>query len=93
MAYSRDDAYETHKDYKENVNQWEYFIRSYNGGYDYTIGQYLNRYNLELDNEYNQRLGNTPAIIIVKTLYKFIRHFFLELKLQEILAKWLMSLV
>jgi hypothetical protein len=54
MAYSRDDAYETHKDYKENVNQWEYFIRSYNGGYDYTIGQYLNRYNLELDNEYNQ---------------------------------------
>ena len=59
MAYSRDEAFETHKDYKENVNQWEYFIRSYNGGYDYTIGQYLNRYNLELDVEYNQRLGNT----------------------------------
>ena len=67
MAYSRDDAYETHKDYKENVNQWEYFIRSYNGGYDYTIGQYLNRYNLELDNEYNQRLGNTHCDTIVKT--------------------------
>ena len=61
MAYSRDDAYDTHKDYKENVNRWEYYIRSYNGGYDYTIGQYLNRYNLELDNEYNQRLGNTPC--------------------------------
>ena len=27
MAYTRDDAYETHKDYKENVNLWEYFIR------------------------------------------------------------------
>ena len=51
MAYTRDDAYDTHKDYKENVNRWEYYIRSYNGGYDYTIGQYLNRYNLELDNE------------------------------------------
>ena len=51
MAYSRDEAFETHKDYKENVNQWEYFIRSFNGGYDYTLGQYLNRYNLELDND------------------------------------------
>ena len=61
MAYSRDEAFETHKDYKENVNQWEYYIRSFNGGYDYTLGQYLNRYNLELDNEYNQRLGNTPC--------------------------------
>ena len=41
-------ALELHKDYKENVNQWEYYIRSYNGGYDYTIGQYLNRYNLRI---------------------------------------------
>ena len=24
MAYTRDQAFETHKDYKENVNQWEY---------------------------------------------------------------------
>ena len=53
MAYSRDEAFETHKDFKENVNQLEYYIRSFNGGYDYTLGQYLNRYNLELDNEYN----------------------------------------
>ena len=61
MAYSKDEAFDTHKDYKENVNQWDYFIRSYNGGYDYTLGQYLNRYNLELDNEFNQRLANTPC--------------------------------
>ena len=26
MAYSRDEAFETHKDYKENVNQWEYLL-------------------------------------------------------------------
>ena len=37
MAYSRDEAFEVHKDYKENVNQWEYYIRSFNGGYDYTL--------------------------------------------------------
>ena len=52
MAYTRDQALDTHKDYSETVNNWEYYIRSYNGGYDYMIGQYLNRYNLELDNLY-----------------------------------------
>ena len=61
MAYSRDTALNVHKDYRENVSNWEYYIRSYNGGYDYTLGQYLNRYNLELDNEFNQRLANTPC--------------------------------
>ena len=80
MAYSRDDAYETHKDYKENVNQWEYFIRSYNGGYDYTIGQYLNRYNLELDNEYNQRLGNTPCDNHCKNIIQIYSSFLFRVK-------------
>ena len=61
MAYSRDEALELHKDYQETVNNWQYYVRSYNGGYDYTLGQYLNRYNLELDNEFNQRLANTPC--------------------------------
>jgi len=61
MAYTRDQAIETHKDYQETINNWEYYIRSYNGGYDYMVGQYLSRYNLELDNEFNQRLANTPC--------------------------------
>jgi len=61
MAYTRDQATETHKDYAETINNWEYYIRSYNGGYDYMTGQYLSRYNLELDNEFNQRLANTPC--------------------------------
>ena len=80
MAYSRDEAFETHKDYKENVNQWEYFIRSYNGGYDYTIGQYLNRYNLELDNEYNQRLGNTPCDNHCKNIIQIYSSFLFRVK-------------
>jgi len=61
MAYTRDQALDTHKDYQETINNWEYYIRSYNGGYDYMVGQYLSRYNLELDNEFNQRLANTPC--------------------------------
>ena len=80
MAYTRDDAYDTHKDYKENVNLWEYYIRSYNGGYDYTIGQYLNRYNLELDNEYNQRLGNTPCDNHCKNIIQIYSSFLFRVK-------------
>ena len=61
MAYTRNQILNTHKDFKENINHWEFYIRSYNGGFDWQVGQYLNRYNLELDNEYNQRLLNTPC--------------------------------
>jgi hypothetical protein len=80
MAYSRDDAFDTHKDYKENINLYEYYIRSYNGGYDYTIGQYLNRYNLELDNEYNQRLGNTPCDNHCKNIIQIYSSFLFRVK-------------
>ena len=80
MAYSRDDAFDTHKDYKENINLYEYYIRSYNGGYDYTIGQFLNRYYLELDNEYNQRLGNTPCDNHCKNIIQIYSSFLFRVK-------------
>ncbi len=80
MAYGRDEALETHKDYKENVNLWEYYIRSYNGGYDYMVGQYLNRYNLELDNEFNQRLANTPCDNHCKNIIQIYSSFLFRVK-------------
>ena len=80
MAYGKDEALDTHKDYKENINQWEYYIRSYNGGYDYTLGQYLNRYNLELDNEFNQRLANTPCDNHCKNIIQIYSSFLFRAK-------------
>ena len=80
MAYVRDEALDTHKDYKENVNLWEYYIRSYNGGYDYMVGQYLNRYNLELDNEFNQRLANTPCDNHCKNIIQIYSSFLFRVK-------------
>ena len=80
MAYGRDEALDTHKDYKENVNLWEYYIRSYNGGYDYMVGQYLNRYNLELDNEFNQRLANTPCDNHCKNIIQIYSSFLFRVK-------------
>ena len=80
MAYSRDEALELHKDYQETVNNWQYYVRSYNGGYDYTLGQYLNRYNLELDNEFNQRLGNTPCDNHCKNIIQIYSSFLFRVK-------------
>ena len=80
MAYGRDDILDTHKDYKETINLWEFFIRSFNGGYDYMIGQYLNRYNLELDNEFNQRLANTPCDNHCKNIVQIYSSFLFRVK-------------
>ena len=80
MAYTRKEIELTHKDYNENVNRWEYFIRSYNGGFDYMVGQYLNRYNLELDNEFNQRLANTPCDNHCKNIIQIYSSFLFRVK-------------
>ena len=80
MAYTRDQALTTHKDYQETINNWEYYIRSYNGGYDYMIGQYLNRYNLELDNEFNQRLANTPCDNHCKNIIQIYSSFLFRVR-------------
>jgi hypothetical protein len=80
MAYNRQEVLDTHKDYKENVTNWEYYIRSYNGGYDYMVGQYLNRYNLELDNEFNQRLANTPCDNHCKNIVQIYSSFLFRSK-------------
>ena len=80
MAYERDDILDTHKDYKENINLWEFYIRSANGGYDYMVGQYLNRYNLELDNEFNQRLANTPCDNHCKNIIQIYSSFLFRVK-------------
>ena len=80
MAYNRNQVLDTHKDYQETVNNWEYYIRSYNGGYDYMIGQYLNRYNLELDNEFNQRLANTPCDNHCKNIIQIYSSFLFRVR-------------
>ena len=80
MAYTKDQALDTHKDYSETVNNWEYYIRSYNGGYDYMVGQYLNRYNLELDNEFNQRIANTPCDNHCKNIIQIYSSFLFRVR-------------
>ena len=80
MAYTKDSIIELHKDYSETVGNWEYFIRSYNGGFDYTSGNYLNRYNLELDSEFNQRLANTPCDNHCKNIIQIYSSFLFRVR-------------
>ena len=80
MAYTRNQILDTHKYYNESIANWEFYIRSYNGGYDYTVGQYLNRYNLELDNEYHQRLYNTPCDNHCRNIIQIYSSFLFRVK-------------
>ena len=79
MAKS-DKIISVHKDYEESVNKWEFYIRSYNGGFDYTAGQYLHRYNLELDNEYAKRLSNTALDNHCKNIVQIYSSFLFRVK-------------
>jgi hypothetical protein len=80
MAYARNDIINVHKDYEESINKWEFYIRSYNGGFDYSAGQYLHRYNLELDNEYAKRLGNTALDNHCKNVVQIYSSFLFRVK-------------
>ena len=44
------------------------------------IGQYLNRYNLELDNEFNQRLANTPCDNHCKNIIQIYSSFLFRVR-------------
>ena len=49
----------TSKDYDDNKESWEFFLRSYMGGQDYKDGQYLTRYVNEDKDSYARRIDLT----------------------------------
>jgi len=54
--------------YNRNRDRWQYLLDSYQGGDSYRSGSYLQRYQLESDNDYQLRLKNTPLDNQVKSL-------------------------
>ena len=56
----RDFLTNKHDLWHKNVNNWEFYIRSYLGGNDYKNGYYLHRYILESPEEYDARIRHTP---------------------------------
>ena len=57
--YYEDIEYQ-HPDYENNVDRWEFYLRSYMGGQDYRDGSYLTSYLNEDKNAYTRRLALTP---------------------------------
>ena len=49
-----------HPDYENNVYRWEFYLRSYMGGEEYTNGNYLTNYLNESKEDYARRLSLTP---------------------------------
>ena len=58
--YDRDFLTTKHDLYLQNINNWEFYIRSFLGGNDYKNGYNLHRYILETPEEYDQRIRHTP---------------------------------
>jgi hypothetical protein len=46
--------------YTRHRDRWEFLLNSYAGGAEYKKGNYLYRYELESDKDYNRRLDQTP---------------------------------
>ena len=56
----REQLQEKHHLWTANIENWEFYIRSYLGGNDYKNGYYLHRYILESPEEYDARIRHTP---------------------------------
>jgi len=46
--------------YDVNASRWEFLLRSYLGGDDYRNGEYLTKYKLESEQDFKERLNQTP---------------------------------
>ena len=73
QAYAR--ATSTNYLYTRHRDRWEFLLNSYVGGDEYRKGEYLHRYQLESDGEYNRRLISTPLDNQVKSIVSLYQSF------------------
>ena len=66
QAYAR--ATSTNYLYTRHRDRWEFLLNSYVGGDEYRKGEYLHKYQLETESEYNRRLVSTPLDNQVKSI-------------------------
>ena len=63
------DAYrDAHPEWKRNIGRWRFLSDSYLGGQSFKEGEYLTRYVLETDQEYQQRIESTPLDNLCKNV-------------------------
>jgi len=64
-----------HPEYLNHYKRWEFLIKSYLGGYEFKMGQYLTRYVYESDRDYLKRLQTTPYDNHVKAITHIYNSF------------------
>jgi hypothetical protein len=75
--YQIDYLLESHNAYSHYFNRWQFLRDSYNGGYDYFMGKYLEPYYYESRDDYEKRLrmlaldNHVKAIVGIYTSFLF----------------------
>lgn len=73
--YAVDYITEAHDAYKYYFNRWTFLGDSYNGGYDYFMGRYLEPYYYESRDDYEKRLRQVPYDNHVKSVVGIYNSF------------------
>ncbi len=64
-----------HPEWRDNIRRWQYYSDSFNGGNDYREGRYLIKYVLESQEDYDNRLKQTPLDNHVKSVVETYNSF------------------
>jgi hypothetical protein len=64
-----------HPEYRNYIRRWKFLINSYMGGAQYKTAQYLTRYIYESENDYLQRIAQTPLDNHVKSVVHIFNSF------------------
>jgi len=68
---------EAHDAYKYYINRWTFLSDSYQGGYDYFMGKYLEPYYYESRDDYEKRLRQVGLDNHVKSIVDLYNSFFI----------------
>lgn len=60
MITTLNELMKTHEEYSEYIKEWKFLYDSYLGGHEYEEGEYLTKYVFESNQEYQDRLSQTP---------------------------------
>ena len=64
-----------HEEYRSHYARWQFLSKSYLGGYEWKMGEYLTKYVYETGAEYGKRIASTPYDNHVKSITHIYNSF------------------
>ena len=68
MSYDITNIENAHPEWNNHINRWRFLSDSYQGGQAFKDGEYLTKYVLETNGEYQQRINSTPLDNLCKNI-------------------------